>query len=167
VTPRSPSLIGLTDAATARRGDENGRAVVDILLAEGALTHREKAFLSTLRRSSTHLSRTASRTINRFDCLATRVVPRGPSGGPEMEGGVIHMPKMFTEGLLAELQGRSYRRSSPPTSAQYASANPGGRSWALPARHRLRAPIAQVSTSAKPNVAVVSEASSFSHPTRT
>jgi hypothetical protein len=109
---------------------EGGETVVDVLLAEGDLTLGEKAFLNALRRSSMRLyetvevvpgvsltlrdvveggqvtvnERMGSRSINRFDWLATRVVPRGPSGGPEMEGGVIHVARMFTEGVLAEVQ---------------------------------------------------------------
>ncbi len=109
---------------------EDGRTVLDVLLAEGDFTPGERAFLSGLSRSSMHLyevvevapgislmlrdaleggtvtvrERTASRTINRFDWLATRVVPRGPSGGAEMEGGVLSIPRMFTEDLVASLR---------------------------------------------------------------
>jgi hypothetical protein len=108
----------------------DGQTVLDVLFVEGELTSGEKAFLSALRRSSMRLyeavevvpgssltlrdvveggsvsvnERSASRSIHRFDWLATRVVPRGPSRGPEMEGGVIQIPRMLTQGVLAELR---------------------------------------------------------------
>ncbi len=108
----------------------DGRTLVEVLLVEGDTTSGEKAFLKALQRSSMRLyevvgvvpgvsltlrevleggqvqvnERSASRTLNRFDWLATRVVPRGASGGPEMEGGVLHIPRLLTDATLATLQ---------------------------------------------------------------
>lgn len=47
--------------------------------------------------------RTASRTLNRHDWIAARIVERGPSGKAEMERGVLAIPRLYKEWLSGEL----------------------------------------------------------------
>lgn len=50
--------------------------------------------------------RTASRTLNQFDWIAARVVERGPSGQPEMERGLLAIPRLYHQRLLEGLNQR-------------------------------------------------------------
>jgi hypothetical protein len=111
-----------------RRGPE-GTPVVDRFLVGAELTPGEQAFLTALRRSSMRIyevvdaspgvsltlrdaieggsitvnERQASRTIARGDHLAARVVSQGPSGGPEIEAGLLHIAPVVKEPLLARI----------------------------------------------------------------
>jgi hypothetical protein len=109
--------------------DPTGATVADRFLAGAQVGDGERAFLAALRRSSMRLyevvetqpgvsltlresieggtvivnERQASRTINRHDTLAARIVPRGPSGGPEMEAGLLHLAPQIRDPLLARV----------------------------------------------------------------
>ncbi len=54
-------------------------------------------------RTVTVAERTASRSLNRFDWIAARVVERGPSGKPEMERGVLAIPRSAHDWLREHL----------------------------------------------------------------
>lgn len=107
-----------------------GTTIADRLLAGAELTPGERAFLTALRRSSMRVyevidshpgvsltlrdaieggtvtvnERQASRTMARHEHLAARIVPQGPSGGPEIEAGLLHIAPMVKEPLLARIQ---------------------------------------------------------------
>jgi hypothetical protein len=109
---------------------ERGFPVVDTFLAEAELGSGEHAFLTALRKSSTRLyevvdvvpgtsltlrdaveggtvtvsERQGSRTIGRHMYVAARVVPRGPSGGPEIDAGLLHIPGLVKDSVLAQLR---------------------------------------------------------------
>ena len=106
--------------------------VVDDFLEEAELSSGERSFVMAVRQSSMRLyevtdtvpgssmtlrdliegttvkvsERSASRTISRHECLAARVIPRGRSGQPEMECGVLHLPKYLRDGLVAHVKQR-------------------------------------------------------------
>lgn len=110
--------------------DAEGRSVVERFLAGAELGAGERAFLTSAARSSMRIygvldasagasltlrdaleggtiqvnERQASRTIARGDFLAARVVPRGPSGGPELEAGLLHVAPAVHEPLIARLR---------------------------------------------------------------
>jgi hypothetical protein len=112
-----------------------GTSVVERFLAGAELGDGERAFLTAAARSSMRIyevveaspgtsltlrdaieggtrkvnERQASRAIARGDHLAARVVPRGPSGGPELEAGLLHIAAMVKEPLLARI-GRERAR---------------------------------------------------------
>jgi hypothetical protein len=112
-----------------------GGAMVDRFLAGAQLGDGERAFLAALRRSSMRVyevvaarpgqslalrdaieggevtvnERQASRTIARGAYLAARVVPRGPSGGPEIEAGLLHLAPMVRDPLLARIRDERAR----------------------------------------------------------
>jgi SEC-C motif-containing protein len=112
-----------------------GGVMVDRFLAGAELGDGERAFLQALRRSSMRVyevvaaqpgqslrlrdaieggevtvnERQASRTMARGDYLAARVVPRGPSGGPEIEAGLLHVAPMVSEPLLARIRDERAR----------------------------------------------------------
>jgi hypothetical protein len=109
---------------------ERGAPLVDSFLAEAELGDGERAFLTALRSSSMRLyeivdavpgvsltlrdaieggevtvrERSGSRTIGRHEYVAARVVPRGPSGGPEIEAGLLHMPGLVKDSVVAQLR---------------------------------------------------------------
>jgi hypothetical protein len=109
---------------------ERGAPLVDDFLAEAELSDGERAFLTALRKSSMRLyevvdavpgvsltlrdaiegdqvtvrERTGSRTIGRHEYVAARVVPRGPSGGPEIEAGVLHIPGLVKDSVASQLR---------------------------------------------------------------
>jgi len=109
---------------------ERGFPVVDTFLAEAELESGERAFLTALRKSSTRLyevievvpgtsltlrdaveggtvtvsERQGSRTIGRHTYVAARVVPRGPSGGPEIDAGLLHIPGLVKDWVLEQLR---------------------------------------------------------------
>jgi hypothetical protein len=108
----------------------DGRLVVDTVLAEDkSVGPGERAFLTAMRQSAMHLwevedvvpgvslslrdvientsvvvhERSASRIIGRREWLAARVIPRGASGAPEMERGVLHIPRLLHDSVRAQL----------------------------------------------------------------
>ena len=109
---------------------DDGTRVIDHFLAVAALKPRERAFLDAMRRSTMRLyevtetvpgssmtlhdvvegsvvtvhERTASRTVSRREWLAARVIPRGCSGLPEMERGVLHVPALTRDHLEAAVR---------------------------------------------------------------
>ena len=111
-----------------RTGD-GGAPIADRFLAGAELGPGERAFLTALRRSSMRIyevvearpgasltlrdaieggsitvnERQASKTIARGDHLAARIVPHGPSGGPEIEAGLLHIAPVVKEPLLARI----------------------------------------------------------------
>lgn len=108
----------------------DGTSVADRFLAGAELTAGQRAFLTALRRSSMRIyevtdatpgasltlrdaieggsamvnERQASRTIARHEYLAARIVPRGPSGGPEIEAGLLHIAPQVKQPLMARIQ---------------------------------------------------------------
>lgn len=109
---------------------------VDRLLARGeALSSGERLFLRTLRASSMRLwqvedlvpgmtlslrdviegdqvtvqERSASRTIERYEWIAARVVPLGASGEPELEAGVLHVPRLVRDSVMEQLRSKRER----------------------------------------------------------
>lgn len=110
---------------------EDDSRIIDHFLEQAAdLTPGERSYLSALRRSSMRLyevtdtvpgtsmtlrdivegtvvtvhERTGSRSIARHTCLAARVIPRGCSGGPEIEMALVHIPDLWRESVLAALK---------------------------------------------------------------
>jgi hypothetical protein len=109
--------------------DRSGASVADRFLAGAELTTGQRAFLTALRRSSMRIyevidanpgtsltlrdaieggsvtvnERQASRTIARHEYLAARIVPHGPSGGPEIEAGLLHIAPQVKDPLLARI----------------------------------------------------------------
>ena len=59
--------------------------------------------------------RMGSRTMSRADLLAARVLPRGASGEPEMEMGVLSIPKLIRGSLVAQLSSMrgDFRKENP------------------------------------------------------
>lgn len=112
-----------------------GAPVVDRFLAGAQLGEGERAFLNALRRSSMRVyevvaarpglsltlrdaieggevtvnERQASRAVARGDYLAARVVSRGPSGGPEIEAGLLHLAPVVRDPLLARIRDERAR----------------------------------------------------------
>jgi hypothetical protein len=112
---------------------DRGAPAIDTFLAEAELVDSERAFLTALRQSTMRLyeivhlvpgvsltlrdaieggqvtinERRGSRQMGRHMYLAARVVPRGPSGGPEMEAGVLHIPGLVKDAVIAQI--RAYR----------------------------------------------------------
>jgi SEC-C motif len=109
---------------------DRGFPLVDTFLAEAELTSGERAFLTALRKSSTRLyeivdavpgrsltlrdaveggvitvnERQGSRTMARHSYVAARVLPRGHTGGPEMDAGILHIPALVKDSALARLR---------------------------------------------------------------
>jgi hypothetical protein len=116
------------------RADRQSPAI-DTFLAEVELTDAERAFLTTLLRSSMRLyevidavpgvsltlrdvlegntvtvnERLGSRSVGRHTYIAARVVPRGPSGGPELEAGLLHIPALVKDAVIAQLRDHRAR----------------------------------------------------------
>jgi hypothetical protein len=123
------------------RPREDGRVVADELLAHGDLTRGERAFLETLKRSSMRLyeiaevfpgvslglrdllegaevtvqERSASRSLGRHEWIAARVVPRGASAKPEIEAGVLPIPRLYQQSVRDQLARMrdAFRRDDP------------------------------------------------------
>lgn len=119
------------------RDGVNGVPIADELVAEEDrdLGPGERAFLAALRQSTMRLyevidvvpgasltlrdvveggdvtvrERQGSRSIGRHTYLAARVVPRGPSGGAELERGVLHIPSLVKDSVLAQLRAARAR----------------------------------------------------------
>ncbi len=109
---------------------DDGRLVVDRFLEEHpGLSSGERAYLRTLAGTAMHLyevvaalpgvsltvrdvlegdqvtvrERLGSRTLNRFDWIAARIVPRGASGQPELEAGLLPIPPLLHGSARAQL----------------------------------------------------------------
>jgi hypothetical protein len=110
---------------------EDDSRIIDHFLEQAAdLTPGERSYLSAMRRSSMRLyevtdtvpgtsmtlrdlvegtvvtvnERAGSRTIPRHICLAARVIPRGCSGGPEIEMALLHIPNLVRESVFAAVK---------------------------------------------------------------
>jgi SEC-C motif len=120
-----------------------GAPVVERFLAGAQLGDGERAFLTAMRRSSMRVyevvaarpglsltlrdaieggeltvnERQASRTIGRGDYLAARIVSRGPSGGPELEAGMLHLAPVVRDPLVARVRDER---------ARFVAEHPGG-----------------------------------------
>jgi hypothetical protein len=121
---------------------DGGRLVVDLFLDRHPdLSTGEHLFLKALRDSSMHLwevldlspgvsvtlrdvvertevtvhERIGSRTLQRHEWLAARVVPGRSSGQPEIEAGLLHIPRLIRDAVLAQLSSRrdAFRRDHP------------------------------------------------------
>jgi hypothetical protein len=114
---------------------ESGLSVAERLLAGPQLATGQRAFLTALRRSSMRIyevtevvpgasltlrdaiegtsvtvnERQASQAITAGTSLAARVVPRGPSGGPELEAGLLHLAPAVRDPLLARVRDERAR----------------------------------------------------------
>jgi len=112
-----------------------GATIADRFLAGAELDAGQRAFLAALRRSSMRIyevtdarpgasltvrdaieggavtvnERQASRTLARGAYLAARVVPHGPSGGPEIEAGLLHLAPVVREPLVARIRSERAR----------------------------------------------------------
>ena len=112
------------------RDGDGDSPIIDEFLAEAEISDGERAFLTALRRSSMRMyevvdavpgvsltlrdvieggqvtvnERQGSRSISRHQHLAVRVVPRGPSGGPEIESGSLHIPDLVKDAVAAQLR---------------------------------------------------------------
>jgi hypothetical protein len=126
-----------------RIGDD-GVAAVDLFLEQADLSHGERAFLTSLRRSTMRLYEvddlvpgvsmtlrdvveggpvtvnegSGSKSIDRYEWVAARVVPRGPSGGAEIEAGLLHIPPLVKEATLESVRRarRTFLREHPSAS---------------------------------------------------
>ena len=110
---------------------EDGHRAVDTFLEQhGDFEPGERAYLEAMRRSAMHLyevvaavpgtsltlrdvieggevtvnERLGSKSIPRFDWIAGRVVPRGPSGGAELERGLLGIPMPFRADLASQIR---------------------------------------------------------------
>lgn len=109
---------------------DDGVRIIDEFLEQADLSGSERSLLMAMRESSMRLyevvdtvpsssmtlrdlvegavvtvsESTASRTVARHECLAARVIPRGCSGRPEMERGVLHIPSLLREPVLAGIK---------------------------------------------------------------
>lgn len=118
-----------------------GRHPVDLFLDGRALPVGERAYLELMRDTSMHLyevtdavpgvslmlrdvlegdqvtvhERTGSRSISRFEWVAARLVPRGASGVPEIEAGMLHVPHLLHEPVRQRLTAarKEFLRANP------------------------------------------------------
>ena len=112
-----------------------GAPAVDAFLEEAELGAGERTFLTALRQSSMRLyeivdavpgisltlrdaieggqvtvnERRGSRMISRHEYVAARIVPRGPSGGPEIETGLLHIPGLVKDAVVEQLRAHRAR----------------------------------------------------------
>jgi hypothetical protein len=104
----------------------DGRLVVDALLGQDdSIAPGERAFLQAMRQSSLRVckiegvvtgasltlrdvlenhsitvrERSLSQELERNEWLVARVIPRGASGGPEIELGVLQIPRLLQDSL--------------------------------------------------------------------
>jgi len=109
---------------------DDGRLVVDRFLEQHpGLSTGERAYLRTLRGTAMRLyevvdalpgasltvrdvlegdqvtvrERLGSRMFNRVDWIAARIVPRGASGQPEIEAGLLHIPPLLHQPVRSQL----------------------------------------------------------------
>ncbi len=111
---------------------DEGGLVVDELLAQAPLERGQRSFLEAMRASSMRLyevlettagtsirlrdlvegdevtvtERAASRVLARHECIAARVLPRGCSGQPEIERGVLRIPSLVAPQLVEAVKKR-------------------------------------------------------------
>ncbi len=59
--------------------------------------------------------RLGSRSLTRHALVAARVIARGPSGQPEIESGILHIPDLIREQTISQLSShrKNYRREHP------------------------------------------------------
>jgi hypothetical protein len=117
------------------RDGETGKTAVDRFIADADLSEGELTFLSACRRSSVRLytvvgvvpgvsltlrdaieggeitvhERMGSRSIGLYEHVAARVVPRGPSGGPEIESGILHVPALYKDSVISQVRAHRAR----------------------------------------------------------
>jgi uncharacterized protein len=113
----------------------DGASVAERFVARAELAEGERAFLTALGRSSMRIyevvdaspgasltlrdaieggtvtvhERQASRAIGRGEYLVARVVARGPSGGPEIEAGLLHLAPAVRDPLVARVRAERAR----------------------------------------------------------
>ena len=104
--------------------------IIDEFIEQADLSAGERSFLVAMRKSTMRLyevtatvpgtsmtlrdlvegtvvtvsERSASKTVSRGECLAARVIPRGCSGRPEMEQGVLHIPSLWRDQVVAVMK---------------------------------------------------------------
>jgi hypothetical protein len=109
---------------------EDDSRISDHFLEQAVLTPGERSYLTALRRSSMRLyevtdtlpgtsmtlrdlvegtvvtvnERTGSRALARHTCLAARIIPRGCSGGPEIELAVLPISNFSRDSVLATVK---------------------------------------------------------------
>jgi hypothetical protein len=119
--------------------------VIDHFLEQADLTAGQRAYLTAMRRSTMRLyevvetvpgtsmtlrdlvegtvvtvnERSASRQISRHACLAARVLPRGHTGGPEMDLGVLPIVDLIRDSVIAAVEERKahVRRREDPSAS--------------------------------------------------
>ena len=59
--------------------------------------------------------RLGSRSLTRYALVAARVIARGPSGQPEIESGILHIPNLIRKQAISQLTShrKNYRREHP------------------------------------------------------
>ena len=84
--------------------------VVDLLPGQ-ALTLREVLSGAEV----TVRERLGSRSLPKYALVAARVIARGPSGQPEIESGILHIPDLIREQTISQLSShhKTYRRKHP------------------------------------------------------
>ena len=120
---------------------EDGERVIDHFLEQAPLSRGERTYLDAMRKSTVRLyevtetvpgksvtlhdvfsgstvtvnERSASQSLSRSDWLATRVLPHGSSGGPEIDGGTLTIARFSREPLLeaTEEYRERFRRKDP------------------------------------------------------
>lgn len=119
-----------------------GKRVADLFLeGKPLLTAGERSYLEHLRETAMRLyevkdltpgvsvtlrdilddttltihERQGSRSMLKYSVIAARIIACGASGHPEMEMGVLHIPKLVQDGLISQLSShrQSYRRDHP------------------------------------------------------
>jgi hypothetical protein len=109
---------------------DDGVRVIDEFLKQAVLSGSERSFLTAMSQSSMRFyevqetvpgtsmtlqdlvegdvvvvsERTGSRTIARHDCLAARVIPRGCSGRPEIEMGILPVSSLLRDQMIAGIK---------------------------------------------------------------
>jgi SEC-C motif len=107
-----------------------GVSLAGAFLAEAVLADGERAYLTAFSRSTMRLyevvdaasglsltlrdvvegnqvtanDHAASRAIRPPALMAARVLPRGPSGGPEIEPGLLYIPRNVRDGMVTQLR---------------------------------------------------------------
>lgn len=109
---------------------DDGTRIIDEFLEQAVLSRGERSFLLAMRQSTMRLyevtdtvpgssmtlrdlvegtvvtvrERSGSRSIARYECLAARVIPRGCSGEPEIEAGLLHIPALLRDPVLTAIK---------------------------------------------------------------
>ncbi|HWO21866.1 MAG TPA: SEC-C metal-binding domain-containing protein [Kofleriaceae bacterium] len=107
-----------------------GVSLAGAYLAEAVLADGERAYLTALSRSTMRLyevvdaapghsltlrdvvegnqltlnEHAVSRTVVPHALVAARILPRGPSGGSELEPGLLYIPRIFRDGMVTQLR---------------------------------------------------------------